>query len=98
MEIFYDGLNKASQTAANVVVIDGLFDKTYIEAKDILDRISINHEDYKDNGYNKSGRRRNNNSGMPENDMIATLQMQLVAMTSLLQTLTINQGNAGNGN
>lgn len=98
MEIFYDGLNEASQTAANVVVTDGLLDKTYIEAKDILDRISINHEDWEDNGYSKSGRRRNNNSGMPENDMIATLQMQLVAMTSLLQTLTINQGNAGNGN
>lgn len=44
MEIFYDGLNEVSQTSANVVVADRLLDKTYTEAKDILDCISRNHE------------------------------------------------------
>lgn len=45
MEIFYNGLNEASQTTANVVATGGLLDKTYIEVKDILGCISKNHED-----------------------------------------------------
>lgn len=56
MKIFYDGLNEASQTAANVVEVGGLFDKTYTEAKDILDWIARNYEDWEENGYIRSGR------------------------------------------
>lgn len=73
MEIFYDGLNKASQTATNVVVAGGLLDKMYTEAIDILDMISRNHEDWEDNGYNRFGRRRSNNLRTPENDTVAAL-------------------------
>lgn len=56
IKIFYNGLNKGCQTAANAIVAGGLLDKTYTEAKDILDRISKNHEDWEDNDYSR-GRR-----------------------------------------
>lgn len=68
--------------AENAVAVGGLLDKTYTEAKDILDRISRNHR--KDNGYSRFGRRRSNNSRTPENDIVAALQTQLAAMMSLL--------------
>ena len=98
MEIFSDGLNEALQTAANVVTVGGLLDKTYTEAKDILDRILRNHEDQEDNDYgSRLGCRRSNNSGVPGNDTVTALQTQLIAMTNLLQTMTMNQVNAGNG-
>lgn len=73
-------------------------DKTYIEDKDILDRISKNHEDWEDNGYSRAGRQRNNTTGTPENDTAAALQAQLIAMTNLLQTMTLNHAKEGNDN
>lgn len=44
MEIFYDGLYEASQITTNSVAAGGLLDKTYTEAKNILDKISKNQE------------------------------------------------------
>lgn len=49
--------------------------------------ISRNHEDWEDNDYDsRFGRRRSNYLGAPENDTVTALQMQLAAMTNLLQT------------
>lgn len=53
IEIFFDGFNEASQTAANTAATGGLLNKTYTKAKDILDRISRNNEDWEDNGYSR---------------------------------------------
>lgn len=75
MEIFYDGLNEASQTATNAATAGRLLDKAYTEAKDILDRISKNHEDE---------RRRNNTLGTSKNDTIAALQAQIATMIDLM--------------
>ena len=73
-------------------------DKTYTEAKKILDRISRNHEDWEDKGYSRAERQQNSTSEMPKNDIAAVLQAQLAVMTNLLQTMTLNQVNAWNGN
>ena len=56
IKIFYNGLNKACQTAENAIAAGGLLDKTYTEAKDILDHISKNHEDWEDNAYSRARR------------------------------------------
>ncbi|XP_038888341.1 uncharacterized protein LOC120078183 [Benincasa hispida] len=40
METFYGGLNRASQMAKDAAAAGGLMDKSYIEAKEILDRIA----------------------------------------------------------
>lgn len=48
IEIYYGGLNRPSQKLANALIVGGLMDKTYIEAKKILDRISKNNDEWVD--------------------------------------------------
>ncbi|XP_038877377.1 uncharacterized protein LOC120069667 [Benincasa hispida] len=59
MKIFYHGLNSSSQTATNAAAVGGLLDKTYDEAKNILDRISKNHEDWQESNQRTKSREGN---------------------------------------
>jgi len=92
MEIFYQGLNPASQTAANATAAGGLLDKTYKEAKNILDCISKNHEDWRE-----SEQRLRIKDNDANNRAIASLQNQMTAMMSLIQGITINSTGAKKG-
>ncbi|XP_038891744.1 uncharacterized protein LOC120081142 [Benincasa hispida] len=51
METFYGGLNRASQMAANAVAAGGLIDKSYTEAKEILDRIAKHNMEWVDDTH-----------------------------------------------
>lgn len=51
MEIFYGGLNRPSHSIADASAAKGLMDKTYIEAKAILDRILRNTDEWVDDEY-----------------------------------------------
>lgn len=51
MEIFHGGLNRPSHSITDTSAAEGLMDKTYTEAKAILDRISRNIDERVDDGY-----------------------------------------------
>ncbi|XP_038874978.1 putative uncharacterized protein DDB_G0279653 [Benincasa hispida] len=93
METFYNSLNRSTQAVADASAVGGFMDKTYTEAKVILDRISRNTDDWVDDGYGGRDpkRRRNDNAIVPA-DTMTTLAAQMAAVTSLLQTMAINQG------
>ncbi|XP_038889363.1 uncharacterized protein LOC120079279 [Benincasa hispida] len=93
MKTFYNGLNRSTQVVADASVARGFMDKTYTEAKVILHRISRNTDDCVDDGYGGRGseRRRNDNAIVPL-DTMTTLAAQMAAVTSLLQTMALNQG------
>ncbi|XP_038895827.1 zinc finger BED domain-containing protein RICESLEEPER 2-like [Benincasa hispida] len=76
----YQGLNPASQTAANAAAAGGLLDKTYEEAKSILYRISKNHEDWQESDQRLRIKDNDSNDGA-----IASFQNQMAAMMSLIQ-------------
>lgn len=66
-------------------------DKTYTEAKAILNRISRNIDEWVDDGYfTRSMDRCKAQTGMIEADVATSLVAQMVTMTSLLKTMASN--------
>ncbi|XP_038896708.1 uncharacterized protein LOC120084968 [Benincasa hispida] len=98
METFYNGLDRSTQVVANASAAGGFMDKTYTEAKVILDRISRNTDDWEDDGYRGRGpeRRKAESAIVPANTM-TTLAAQMAAVTSLLHMMAINQGSLSQG-
>ncbi|XP_038874882.1 uncharacterized protein LOC120067385 [Benincasa hispida] len=96
METFYGGLNRASQMAANAAAAGGLMDKSYTEAKEILDRIAKHNMEWVDDTYDGRAdrKKRSQNVNSIDSNAIATLSAQVAMMTSLLQNITL--GNASN--
>ncbi|XP_038876668.1 uncharacterized protein LOC120069060 [Benincasa hispida] len=93
METFYNGLNRSTQVVADASAAEGLMDKTYTEAKVILDRILRNTVDWVDDGYGgRDPERRRNDITFVSADTMKTLATQMVVVSSLLQMMAINQG------
>lgn len=91
MEIFYEGLNRPSQSVADASATGGLMNKTYMQVKDILDRISRNTDEWVDYGYgSRSTDRRRKQAGMLETDVLTNLLAQMATMTYLLKTIALN--------
>ncbi|XP_038902320.1 uncharacterized protein LOC120088956 [Benincasa hispida] len=89
VETFYNGLDRATQAIADASATGGFMDKTYTEAKGILDYISQNTNDWIDDGYGGRGtERRKTNRAIVLVDTMTTL----ATVTSLVQTMAINQG------
>ena len=66
-------------------------DKTYTQAKEILDRISRNTDEWVDDGYgSRYMDRRRSQAGMIETDATSNLSAQIANMTSLLKTIALN--------
>ncbi|XP_038896595.1 uncharacterized protein LOC120084850 [Benincasa hispida] len=93
METCYNGLDRSMQVVADASTAEGLIDKTYTEAKIILDRISRNTDEWFYNGYEERGseQRRVEGAIVPI-DTMKTLVDQMTTMTLLLQTMAIQQG------
>ncbi|XP_038880418.1 uncharacterized protein LOC120072068 [Benincasa hispida] len=93
METFYNGLDRSTQAVADASTAGGLMYKTYTEAKIILDRVSRNTDEWIDNGYEEraSEQRRAESAIVPANTM-NSLAAQMATVTSLLQTIVIQQG------
>lgn len=72
---------------------EDLLDKTYTEAKVVLNRIERSIDDwvYDGCGVRSIDRRRSNNSTI-ENEVVAQLTTQMAIMTSFLQTMALNNG------
>ncbi|XP_038880527.1 uncharacterized protein LOC120072192 [Benincasa hispida] len=96
METFYGGLNRASQIAADAAAAEGLMDKSYTEAKEILLYIAKHNMEWVDDTYDgrNDRRRRSQNINSVDANAIATLSTQVATMTSLLQNIML--GNAPN--
>ncbi|XP_038904346.1 uncharacterized protein LOC120090699 [Benincasa hispida] len=96
MKTFYGGLNRASQMAADAATAGGLMDKSYTEAKEILDRIAKHNMEWVDDTYDGryDRRTRSQNINSVDANAIATLSAQMATMTNLLQNFTL--GNAQN--
>ncbi|XP_038896707.1 uncharacterized protein LOC120084967 [Benincasa hispida] len=89
METFYGGLNRASQMAAG-----RLMDKSYTEAKEILDHIAKHNMEWMDDTYDGRAdrKKRSQNVNSIDSNAIATLSTQVAMMTSLLQNITLGNG------
>ncbi|XP_038882276.1 uncharacterized protein LOC120073506 [Benincasa hispida] len=96
METFYGRLNRASQMAVDAAAARGLMEKSYTEAKEILDRIAKHNMEWVDDTYDgrNDRRRRSQNINSVDANAIATLSAQVATLTSLLQNITL--GNAPN--
>ncbi|XP_038904327.1 uncharacterized protein LOC120090680 [Benincasa hispida] len=96
MEMFYGGLNRALQMAADAAAAVGLMDKSYIEAKEILYRIAKHKMEWVDDTYDGRAdrKKRSQNVNSIDSNAIATLFSQVATMTSLLQNITL--GNTSN--
>lgn len=66
-------------------------DKTYTQAKDILDRILRNIDEWLDDGYgSRSTDRRRAQARVIEAAVAKSLAVQLAMVTSLLKTIALN--------
>lgn len=66
-------------------------DKTYTQAKEILDRISRNTDEWVDDGYgSRYMDKRRSQARMIDTDATSNLSAQIANMTSLLQTIALN--------
>ena len=66
-------------------------DKTYTQAKDILDKILRNTDKWVDNGYgSRSTGRRRMQAKMLDTDVATSLAAQMATMTYLLKTIALN--------
>ncbi|XP_038896304.1 uncharacterized protein LOC120084573 [Benincasa hispida] len=84
-EQLVDSLDRSTQAVADASTAGGLMDKTYTEAKLILDRISRNTNEWIDNGYEERGsKQRRAESAIVPADTMSTLAAQMAAVTSLL--------------
>lgn len=80
-----------SQSVADVSSTGGLMYKTYTQAKDILDRISRNTNEWVDDGYGShSIDRRRAQAKVIEADVATSLATQMATTTSLLKTIALN--------
>ncbi|XP_038891565.1 uncharacterized protein LOC120080952 [Benincasa hispida] len=81
------------QVVVDAFMAKGLMDKTYTEAKSILDCISRNTDEWIDNGYDERGsEQRRAESAMVPADTMSILADQMATATSILQTMAIQQG------
>ncbi|XP_038889341.1 uncharacterized protein LOC120079252 [Benincasa hispida] len=93
METFYNGLNSATQAVVDASATGGFMDKTYTESKVILDRISRNMDDWIDYRYGGRGaERRKAETAIVPVETMTTLAAQMATVTSILQSMAINQG------
>ncbi|XP_038895768.1 uncharacterized protein LOC120083932 [Benincasa hispida] len=82
--------------AEDAAAAGGLIDKSYTEAKEILDCIAKHNMECVDDTYDgrNDRRRRSQNVNSVDANAIATLSTQVATMTSLLQNITL--GNTSN--
>ncbi|XP_038902418.1 uncharacterized protein LOC120089063 [Benincasa hispida] len=91
--------NKTLSTAwpesaiADASAAEGFMDKTYTEAKVILDRISQNMNDWIDDRYGRRGsNQRKNETVIVLAETVTALAAQMATITSILQNMAMNQG------
>ncbi|XP_038891676.1 uncharacterized protein LOC120081070 [Benincasa hispida] len=82
--------------ATDAAVAGGIMDKSYTEAKEILDRIAIPNMEWMDDTYDgrDDRKKRSQNVNSIDFNTIATLSAQVATMTRLLQNISL--GNASN--
>ncbi|XP_038889981.1 uncharacterized protein LOC120079717 [Benincasa hispida] len=82
----------ANASSADASTVGGLMDKTYTEAKLILDHISRNTNKWIDNGYEERGSDQIRVEAIVPAITMNTLANQMATVTSLLQPMAIQQG------
>ncbi|XP_038887219.1 uncharacterized protein LOC120077408 [Benincasa hispida] len=92
METFYNGLDQPTQVVVDASAGEGLMDRSYTEAKSILDCISRNSDEWLDTGLEERGLEQERAEGVVvPTDTMNTLIDQMTTMTSLLQTMANQQ-------
>ncbi|XP_038896560.1 uncharacterized protein LOC120084813 [Benincasa hispida] len=98
MENFYNGLDQPTQAVVDASVAEGLMDKSYMEVKSILDRISRDSDEWLDTEFEERSLEQERVEGaIVPVDTMSTLVDQVTIMTSLLQTMANQQRHLSQG-